>query len=154
MIIKNLDGSELDTDKLTDEEAFLLESIENLRKYCHSINRTFLISVDRKISKEEYIKNKGKESDLHHLFWSMETDPAIFREIYKLGSDVTWETIPDELKTKFYNDPIAFASKVKMLNSLHAFVGIITSGFAGVFPVNAVDFSKLPQPPDDSDNEK
>jgi hypothetical protein len=152
MIIKNINGQEINTDKLRDEEAYLLESVENLRKYCHSINRTCLISVDRKISKEEYENCQGKVNDIHHLFWSMEVDPSLFKEISKLAPDIKWEDVSDDLKIKFSNDRISFASKMKLLNSLHTFVGIITNGIAGVFPVNAVDFSKLPMPPENSDN--
>ena len=48
MIIKHIDGTEVDTDKLPDIDAQILEKTEELRKLCESANRIFLLQIDTK----------------------------------------------------------------------------------------------------------
>ena len=48
MIIKHVDGTEVDTDKLPDIDAQILEKTEELRKLCESANRIFLLQIDTK----------------------------------------------------------------------------------------------------------
>jgi hypothetical protein len=48
MIIKHVDGTEIDTDKLPDIDAQIFEKTEELRKLCESANRIFLLQIDTK----------------------------------------------------------------------------------------------------------
>ena len=52
MIITHTDGVEVDTDKLPDIDAQILEKTEELRKLCESTNRLFLLHVDVRGNKQ------------------------------------------------------------------------------------------------------
>lgn len=52
MIIKHTDGVEIDTDKLPDIDAQILEKTEELRKLCESTNRLLLLHVDVRGNKQ------------------------------------------------------------------------------------------------------
>ena len=45
MIIKHIDGTEVDTDKLPDIDAQIFEKTEELRMLCESANRLFLLQI-------------------------------------------------------------------------------------------------------------
>jgi hypothetical protein len=62
MIIKHIDGSEVDTDKLSDIDAQILEKTEELRKLCVSANRIFLLQIP--------IKENQKLTS----FWNLKSD--------------------------------------------------------------------------------
>jgi lantibiotic modifying enzyme len=51
MIITHVDGTVVDTDKLSDISAQIFEKTEELRKLCESANRPFLLFIDTKGSK-------------------------------------------------------------------------------------------------------
>lgn len=52
MIIKHVDGTIVDTDKLPDISAQIFEKTEELRKLCESANRPFLLFIDTKGNKK------------------------------------------------------------------------------------------------------
>ena len=62
MIIKHIDGTEVDTDKLPDIDAQILEKTEELRRLCESANRIFLLQID----------TKGKQQLTS--FWNLKSD--------------------------------------------------------------------------------
>jgi hypothetical protein len=52
MIIKHIDGTEVDTDKLPDIDAQIIEKTEELRRLCESSNRIFLLHIDTRGNKK------------------------------------------------------------------------------------------------------
>lgn len=62
MIIKHITGTEIDTDKLPDIDAQILEKTEELRQLCSSANRLLLLQVD--------VKGTNKMTS----FWNLKTD--------------------------------------------------------------------------------
>ena len=73
MIIKHIDGSEVDTDKLSDIDAQILEKTEELRKLCESANRIFLLQIDTK-------GNQRLTS-----FWNYKSTPEINKEMLSMA---------------------------------------------------------------------
>ena len=65
MIIKHTDGVEVDTEKLPDIDALILERAEELRKLCESANRIFLLQIDTR-------GNQRLTS-----FWNLKSGPDI-----------------------------------------------------------------------------
>ena len=65
MIIKHIDGSEVDTDKLPDIDAQIFEKIEELRVLCETSNRICLLLVD----------TKGQSKIT--TFWNLKSGPIV-----------------------------------------------------------------------------
>jgi hypothetical protein len=153
MIIKNIDGTEIDTNTMTDEESHLLELIENLRNYCVSINRTVYVSIDRKPSSQEREKmNKSgiQNNEMNHSFWNIRYSPEVFNEI----KDIKNYEYSTEIMEKVMKDKTGQESKLKLFGSMHWFINSFSFGFFGVYPAYAVDMDKLNNPPGNSIDEK
>jgi hypothetical protein len=65
MIIKHIDGTEVDTDKLPDIDAQIFEKIEELRVLCETSNRICLLLVDT--------KGQSKLT----TFWNLKSGPIV-----------------------------------------------------------------------------